>query len=311
MKNINFRCPCCRVSNWRILFTVPQKVENSTIYFFYRCQICGLIRLHPSPKALVRKNLYSYSSPEVHNQALSPLMKLVYLIPGGQNLIAHYVHLAHKQRHHSIEQWIGSGRLLDVGCGTGEFLTLFDPKKWKLTGVEVNPHLTKSLKANFSYIHIITNTIETFIARNKFEVITLWHVLEHLTYPEDVLKKLKSFLAPNGWLFIEVPQANSLSRILFRSEWNLLLTPEHTFFWTARALSTFLSNNGFVVKQVAFRGFMSSFTGSLGNWLHSQGVPRWLATTLGVGLSPIVLIVNLFIPSTRDNLFLIAQKATP
>jgi len=280
-------------------------------YAFYQCQRCGLVRLHPFPKAGTKKRLYSYSDPNTHNQDLSPLMKMLYHFPDGKHLISQYVRLAHIERQHIVEQLLASGRLLDVGCGTGEFLTLFDPKKWKLSGVEVNSHLTTTVKKTFPAMDILNSTIEAFITDEKFDVVTLWHVFEHISNPAIIIKKLHRLIRKDGYLIIEVPQADSVVRKLFGRHWNLLLVPEHLYFWTESSLSSFLSKHGFVVKHIQFRGYVSSFPASFVNWSRNQGVPKLLSVLAAFCFFPALLLVYKLFPSTRDNLLIIAQKSRP
>lgn len=235
-------------------------------------------------------------------------MRILYQIPLGKLLILKYTNLIHRWRKQFVEHFISSGRLLDVGCGTGEFLTLFNKRHWQLTGVEVNPHLIKTLTKKYPHIQIHVGTIEVFKTKQKFTIITLWHVFEHLSQPDKVIKKLFQLLDDDGWLVIEVPHSESLGRKLFGRYWNLLMIPEHLYFWTETSLSQFLSSHRFVVKQILFRGFVSSFMGSLANLLRSYNIPSSVAIIIALGLSPISLILHAISPSTRDNLLIIAQK---
>ncbi len=302
-----YRCPVCKISDWQKLFSTLDKTSQCS-FSFYQCKSCGLIKLDPFPEKSVTEKLYAYTNPEIHNQISSPIMKLVYMIPGGKYLISSYVRSAHILRQKVVLQYLASGKLLDVGCGTGEFLTLFDSHFWNLNGVEINHHLTQTIRINYPKIKIFSKTLETFYPKSKYDIITLWHVFEHLPDPLVVIKKCKRLLNDGGWLIIEIPQANSLTRKLFGPYWNLLLIPQHLFFWTASSLTLILKTGGFDVIQIRFCGIVSSFPSSAGNWLRSHRIPSFLSTIAGFLFYPLILLLYLILPRTRDNLIIIAQK---
>lgn len=301
-------CSNCKRKDWKKLFFIPYRLGLRLTYALYQCLNCGLIQLHPFPSHAEMNQLYSYTDPDTHARKMSTLMKMLYAIPKGIDMIRRYVHLIHQQRQRLILQYVHSGSLLDAGCGTGEFLTLFNQSKWQLTGIEVNQHLTSGLTTLYPRIHISNRTIETYKSRSKFDAITLWHVFEHLRKPNEIIEKLGNLLKPGGWLFIEVPHGDSIVRKIFGVHWNLLMTPEHLYFWTEESLAQLLSKHGIIVKRVIYRGFVSSFLGSFVNWMQIFSVHSILAVFIGLSLFPFFLLLHIFFPRTRDNMLIISRK---
>lgn len=103
-----------------------------------------------------------------------------------------------------IEKYKNSGNVLDVGSGMGFFLRLFDKKRWKTQGVEPSPALANLGKKYFG-LNINNSFLEKFQTEEKFDVITLIDVFEHITNPKEILKKIAWLLDKEGIVLIKVP----------------------------------------------------------------------------------------------------------
>ncbi|WP_426431889.1 class I SAM-dependent methyltransferase [Winogradskyella sp. HB-48] len=125
--------------------------------------------------------------------------------------------------------------LLDIGCGTGDFLEIAKNNKWKVVGVEPNEQ-ARSLansKTNDSVFDI--QHLET-LKENSFDVITLWHVLEHLPNIEMHIKLFKRLLKRNGTLVIAVPNFKSYDAQYYKSFWAAYDVPRHLWHFSKTAI---------------------------------------------------------------------------
>lgn len=133
------------------------------------------------------------------------------------------------------------GRLLDFGSGKGQFLSLFDSKLWKRTGVE-----TSLARAKFASVHynldISTDIYESgIIESGEFDVITLFHVLEHLPDPKLLLKNLfRSNLKKGGLIVLEVPLIDSWQSCLAKEKWIHLDPPIHLSHYSKAIMDSLL-----------------------------------------------------------------------
>lgn len=141
----------------------------------------------------------------------------------------------------------GDKTLLDVGCGTGDFLQICKKNSWKVTGVEPNEKALKKCKQklkNTAFFHDLTQ-----LKTKKFDVITLWHVLEHVPDVTLYIKNLKQLLTKNGVLIVAVPNFKSFDAAYYKSFWAAYDVPRHLWHFSKKAIQKlFLKENMQVIK---------------------------------------------------------------
>lgn len=136
------------------------------------------------------------------------------------------------------------GNLLDIGAGTGEFLKLAADNGWNIHGVEPNEKARKL--ANDKGIQL-KGTMESFEGV-QFDVVTLWHVLEHLPELEVVVKKIESFVKPGGLLIIAVPNFNSFDARFYKNYWAAYDVPRHLWHFSKQTMERLFSSEMDLIK---------------------------------------------------------------
>lgn len=129
-----------------------------------------------------------------------------------------------------------SKALLDVGCGTGDFLQTAQKNGWTIFGVEPNQEArgVANQKTNHSVFDI--DQLSKF-ENQSFDVITLWHVLEHLPNLEEQVSVFKKLLKPNGTLVVAVPNYKSYDATYYKSFWAAFDVPRHLWHFNATSIS--------------------------------------------------------------------------
>ena len=143
-----------------------------------------------------------------------------------------------------IRQFRPSGKLLEVGCARGDFLSVAR-ESFEVCGVEPNPELADSA-ASIAPIH--RDVVENLPWRD-FDLAVSFHVIEHVDSPNRYVAAISERLKTGGLLVLETPDIDSLPFRLMKSRWRQFI-PEHYFFFNRRTMTRLLEKNGFKVERV-------------------------------------------------------------
>ncbi|MBZ0327491.1 MAG: class I SAM-dependent methyltransferase [Altibacter sp.] len=139
----------------------------------------------------------------------------------------------------------GAGTLLDIGAGTGDFLKLAQDYSWMVSGVEVNKS-ARSLSEKKGIV--LAETLKS-VSGQQFDVVTLWHVLEHLPNLERTLTELEALVKPGGVLIIAVPNFKSFDASYYKEYWAAYDTPRHLWHFSRKAMRGLFSDSMKLIKS--------------------------------------------------------------
>jgi 2-polyprenyl-3-methyl-5-hydroxy-6-metoxy-1,4-benzoquinol methylase len=140
-----------------------------------------------------------------------------------------YLYKKNKLIEKVVKRYCKKGNLLDIGCGDANLLLYFS-KSFNVFGIDISRYIVEEVKKAYPKIKIKVCDIEkdAIPFKEKFDVIFLWNIVEHLKNPEKVLKKIKSYLKKDGYVVIHLPTINNIiSKIEYILIWDLL-TKEKT-----------------------------------------------------------------------------------
>lgn len=140
--------------------------------------------------------------------------------------------------------------ILEIGCGKGEFLH-FLPSSFKKYGIEVNRQALEFVKENYKDIELFKGGLDALRQTVGFDVIGLWHVLEHAHDPDGTLENIRKILKPTGIVVLEVPNSDSFGFYLTRQNWYHLDAPRHLFFYNSKVLEELAKRHG--LKVICFK----------------------------------------------------------
>lgn len=163
------------------------------------------------------------------------------------------------------------GKLLDIGCATGEFLNASRSRGWQVSGIELIEQTAQIAKERFG-LEIFMGRLETTaLPDNYFDVITLWDVLEHLPDPIAAFQHCYRLLSQNGLIVFSIPNLSSFDRYLFGRSWIGWDAPRHFTLFTLNTLRQAFSKTGFtLLDQRCFLGGKGTFLLSLDILLASR-----------------------------------------
>lgn len=139
--------------------------------------------------------------------------------------------------------------ILDIGCGEGSFLSSLDKKTFDTYGLEINPEgadicIKKNLKV------YTQNIFNVDFKGKKFDIITMWHVLEHLNNPIETAKRIGELLDKDGILAISTPNENSFGFKYGKSDWFHLDSPRHLVIYNKTSLNKLFRLSGFKIIDI-------------------------------------------------------------
>ena len=199
-----------------------------------------------------------------------------------RNLIERIYHVAKeyslKRKLKLIDRFSPQGkRLLDIGAGTGDFLKTCQDAGWDVTGIEPSDkarRLSES-KVGSDKCH---DSLERFMKTNsgEFDVITLWHVLEHVPDLYEFIARIKSLLSKNGCLVVAVPNFKCADAEFYGKHWAAYDVPRHLWHFSRNSIERIFSDFEMEVAEEAPLYF-DSFYVSLLSEKYRHGRPRYLA----------------------------------
>ena len=135
--------------------------------------------------------------------------------------------------------------LLDVGCGTGDFLKIAQQEGWRISGTELGQDAVEQATQKLGDC-VLQGDISTLdLPATSYDLITSYHVIEHLLDPVKKLKECYRLLSPEGLLFIETPNINSMGARIRGSKWSHVIPPEHIVYFSPNSLKYALHEAGF------------------------------------------------------------------
>ena len=196
----------------------------------------GFLQTHPQPKADELSSYYESDAYISHTDSKKGLLAFLY-----QQVKRYSIN---KKLSLIKKLNVGTGNLLDVGAGTGDFLKAAQDKGWKISGVEPSDKAReiageKNIQLNESIVKVLGQ---------KFDVVTLWHVLEHLPNLETSVQKIESLVADGGTLIIAVPNFNSRDAIHYQNFWAAYDVPRHLWHFSQTSIQSIFSSELKLVK---------------------------------------------------------------
>lgn len=267
MEHVN--CKLCSRNDAKVLFTKKDKFRTTEDEFsVVECQNCGLayINPRPSPEEIGKFYPETYSWKE-NVETGSSLAKLL------KGLEKRYRYHLLKGEVSKVEKWGAkrTGRVLDIGCGTGDRLDVFRSRGFETVGVETSDAADYARER--LNVEVIKGDLFSACFPGEFcDIITLYHVLEHTHDPVKVCEETHRILKPDGLLAIQVPNRESLQHTLFKKRWAAFDVPRDLYYFGTGTLTSLLTNVGFDILKVDH--FM--------NWWH----PPTLVISLFPDLDP-------------------------
>jgi len=238
MKLKHFNCNLCKSKDLKTIHpsTIPKtdstkfsiactSAGHGEYYQLVKCNQCRLYFSSPRPGAADLVSEYSKLSDDIYKQELAGRIRTF------------------QKSLNNLLKYKSNGSLLDVGCSIGVFLSEAKKKGFKVFGIEPSSWAVKKAKTLFK-LSIKQGTYKQVSKFNqKFDVVTLWDVIEHVDDPLDMLKKCKSVLKPNGVLAFSTVDIGSFYAKLMGKKWPWLMRM-HIYYFDKQSIRLYLKKAG-------------------------------------------------------------------
>lgn len=217
-------CNNCKGSEFQRELKLKDYFLTQEEFEIISCKGCGLSITYPQPDKNVIYKYYDSDEYISHSDKRRTFFDKVYHLIRSFTL---------NWKLSLVKKYVDCGKILDFGCGTGYFLDICQKGGFEVYGVEPNE------KARGNLVNkgiVVKERIEEFSEDEKFDVITLWHVLEHLYEPKDFMFKASRYLNKYGYLIIAVPNKNSFDAKYYDAYWAGYDVPRHLYHFTRKDL---------------------------------------------------------------------------
>lgn len=232
------QCPICGSEEHRLALSAIDETVTRESFSIQACRACDFHFTSPRPEERELGKFYESKEYISHSDQATTFRDRVY----------HALRkLTVKRKHRLLAKTHPQGHVLDVGCGTGDFLLHLQENGYQCQGVEQSRAANELAKGKGLRVHGKLADLE---AVPTFNVITLWHVLEHLPDPAGALATMRQMLLPGGLLILAVPDRESWDAQHYGSKWAAWDVPRHLSHFRRHDVLSVLKRTGFINIRV-------------------------------------------------------------
>jgi 2-polyprenyl-3-methyl-5-hydroxy-6-metoxy-1,4-benzoquinol methylase len=234
-------CPICHHTEFSPFLTCKDYTVSKEFFEIVSCNHCNFKFTNPRPSFESIAPYYHSDDYISHSNTKKGILSQIYQRVRKQALKT-------KLKHIEKESGLKKGNILDYGCGTGEFLNICKQNQWQITGIEPEQNARQQAE-NLTKEIIFESIFEEDLENKKFDVITLWHVLEHIHLLDETLQKIFQLLNENGKLLIAVPNCASADAQKWKEFWAAYDVPRHLYHFTPQTLSLLMQKHNAKVEK--------------------------------------------------------------
>lgn len=243
-------CPVCGATEFVPFLTCKDYTVSQENFNIVSCKACNFKFTNPRPSDSEIGKYYKSESYVSHSDTKKGLINRLYHVVRSRTL---------KHKLNLISSYVSRGTMLDYGCGTGMFLKTCADSGWKSFGFEPDPDARRM--ASDKGLTVVDS--KQALEKEMFDMITLWHVLEHVTDLDETLKFFSEHLSEKGKLIIAVPNYTSADAKHYGEFWAGYDVPRHIYHFEIKTISRLLDRFGFVLQETKPMVFDSYYVSML------------------------------------------------
>lgn len=280
MENLK-KCPVCESVSFANFISCKDYLVSKKEFAICECKACSFRFTNPRPFANDLGQYYESDEYISHSNTQKNVIDKIY----------------QSVRYYTIDKKVGlinslakKGRLLDIGCGTGEFLNACKLNGWEVSGIEPGERARNYAIKQYG-LKVGEESALNQLPQHSFDVISLWHVLEHVPDLNTRILEIKDLLKKNGSLIIAVPNSASWDAKHYKQKWAAYDVPRHLYHFTPATIEKLLAKHGFKLSQTLPMKF-DSFYVSLLSEKYVHGTPRYISAFINGARSNLKAIMS-------------------
>ncbi len=235
-------CPDCLSDKISLLLSCNDHFASGMNFSVLSCSDCGFTFTQDYPEESEMGRFYQSENYISHTDTAigftNKLYRVVrsFMLDRKKNLIKKITGLK-------------TGKLLDIGSGTGYFAAKMKKNGWQVNGIEINDMARDFSISNFG-LDVSTPDNIAALRSETYDCITLWHVLEHFHYPFKYISEISRLLKPGGLCLIALPNSASYDAIHYKQYWAAWDVPRHLWHFNPDTFRSFIEKRGFILESL-------------------------------------------------------------
>jgi 2-polyprenyl-3-methyl-5-hydroxy-6-metoxy-1,4-benzoquinol methylase len=232
-------CPVCERTSFSLFMELEDHFLSREVFCVVVCGSCGFRFTNPRPQGNEIAAYYQSDEYISHDAGKTDFLSRIYKL-------ARMVSIRGKYR--LVKKYNKGNNILDIGCGTGEFLKFCQDNGLEATGIEPGEKArdyakTKNSISTYENIELLGDV------KGSFSCITMWHVLEHIHDLNGLMIQVKRLLTPGGMFIAAVPNSNSWDASFYKQFWAAYDVPRHLYHFTGDSITRLAEKHGFEIRQ--------------------------------------------------------------
>ena len=232
-------CPCCDSDKTQMHLWVKDLFLTGEAFEIQECLKCGLLFTEPRPDPNSIGKYYQSEEYYSHQENKNGFIPRIYETVKGFNL---------KKKYKLATKGMTKGRMLEIGCGAGDFLKVMENKGWNCTGIEPSEN-AKAIARKKVKEQLYNPEDINSLPDESFDLITMWHVLEHVDNLKEEIMHLERLLKKGGRLVLALPNFKSADAEYYREYWAAYDVPRHLNHFCRESINNIFKNTTLKLKK--------------------------------------------------------------
>ena len=290
-------CPICSLDTFEHVYDLEDYRISKEPFSLQKCTNCSFIFTLGIPASSNISKYYESEDYLEHSNKKSDLFSRFY----GW---ARDIMLKYKFR--VLKDFSSEGNILDIGAGSGQFLNFMSKKGFDVTGIEMSEKARQYARQNFGLKLYPQEYLYSKEIEKEYDIVSLWHVLEHLYDLEKVIVRFNELLKPDGCLILALPNHNSFDAKHYRNYWAAWDVPRHLWHFSPNSLKELLKRHHLKILDMKMMPMDPFYNSLLSENYKNKGSILNIVRAFGIGI--ISVFIGFFNVNKASSVIYIIKK---